>query len=97
MNNSSTSLAEMSAKYQSAEVNLLLPMSHETRLNPFYKLDEMTVAVDTSANSGDIFKVGTQKEGNEWVEFFSPAKPLLMKISTAAGIQFDPNHTYGEN
>jgi hypothetical protein len=27
---------------------------------------------------------------------FLPAKPLLMKIAAAAGIQFDPAHTGGE-
>lgn len=61
----------------------------------------MEVPVDTSENSGDVFKVGSVKSGTNqqgkdiWVETYSPAKPLLMKLAAAAGIQFDPEHTYG--
>lgn len=81
--------------------NLLMPMSTETQLNPFYKLTVSSVTADVSENSGDIFKVGTSKvtgpNGKDiWVDVFSPAKPLLMKLAAAAGIQFDPSNTYGE-
>lgn len=76
--------------------NLLMPMATETQLNPFYKLTITTVQADISEHSGDIFKVGSTKIGNSWVEMYSPAKPLLMKLAAAAGIQFDPSNTYGE-
>ena len=94
----SNALAEIQQKY--AGCNLLLPATTEVQLNPFYKITVMEVPVDLSENSGDVFKVGSIKiklpNGKEtYVETFSPAKPLLMKIAAAAGIQFDPERTYG--
>lgn len=90
-------LAEIQQKY--AGCNLLMPASTEVQLNPFYKITVMEVPVDVSENSGDVFKVGSIKQnqnGREvYVDTFSPAKPLLMKLAAAAGIQFDPEHTYG--
>lgn len=91
MNNN---VQEIKNQYQNC--NLLMPTSTETQINPFYKFTVTTVNADVSENSGDIFKVGTQKNGNSWVDVFSPAKPLLMKLAAAAGIQFDPSNTYGE-
>ena len=94
------SLAEMQSKYK--DCNLLLPVSTEAQINPFYALTVMEVKADLSENSGDIFKVGSINTGMKgpddkdiWAETFSPAKPLLMKLATAAGIHFDPNNTYG--
>lgn len=84
-----------------AGYNLLMPAATEVQLNPFYKITVMEVPVDVSENSGDIFKVGMVKDGKGpdgkdiYVDSFSPAKPLLMKLAAAAGIQFDPEHTYG--
>lgn len=86
-------LQEIKNKYK--ECNILLPVSSEVQLNPFYKYTVMEVTADLSENSGDIFKVGSVKQGNNYVDVFSPAKPLLMKLAAAAGIQFDPNNTYG--
>lgn len=90
-------LAEIQQKY--AGCNLLMPASTEVQLNPFYKITVMEVPVDLSENSGDVFKVGsvkqTQNGRDVYVDTFSPAKPLLMKLAAAAGIQFDPEHTYG--
>lgn len=100
MENRSNAMAQIQQKY--AGCNLLMPAATEVQLNPFYKITVMEVTADTSENSGDIFKVGSVKSGQMdkngkdiWVETFSPAKPLLMKIAAAAGIQFDPDHTYG--
>lgn len=100
MENKSNAMAEIQQKY--ANCNLLMPAATEVQLNPFYKITVMEVTADTSENSGDIFKVGSVKSGQTdrngkdiWVETFSPAKPLLMKLAAAAGIQFDPDHTYG--
>lgn len=93
MNNQTNSLAVIQEKYK--ECNLLMPVSTEVQLNPFYKYTVMEVNADIKEGSGDIFKVGSTKVGNNYVDVFSPAKPLLMKLASAAGIQFDPNNTYG--
>lgn len=86
-------LAEIQQKY--AGCNLLMPVSTEVQLNPFYKITVMEVAMDTSEKSGDIFKVGSVKVGKTYIDTFCLAKPALMKLAAAAGIQFDPDHTYG--
>lgn len=97
MNNNSNALAEIQTKYQNC--NLLIPAATSVQINPFYKCTVMEVVADTSANSGDIFKVGNTKVGEDqqgkaiYADVFSPAKPLLMKLSTAAGIQFHPEYT----
>jgi hypothetical protein len=92
-----TSLVSIKQKYKTSGVHLLLPTVFEEQLNPFHKLSVMEVIADLTPDSGDVFKVGGQyvKKGDKdiWVEYFSPAKPLLMKIATAAGIQFNPNFT----
>lgn len=99
MENNSNAIAEIQKKYTGC--NLLMPAATEVQLNPFYKITVMEVTADLSENSGDIFKVGSVKTGTTqqgkdiWEETYSPAKPLLMKIAAAAGIQFDPDHTYG--
>lgn len=96
MNNSNT-LAEIQSKYQNC--NLLIPAATSVQINPFYKCTVMEVVADTSENSGDIFKVGSAKTGEDrngkaiYKDVFSPAKPLLMKLATAAGIQFHPEYT----
>lgn len=96
MNNSNV-LTEIQSKYQ--DCNLLIPSATSVQINPFYKCTVMEVVADTSENSGDIFKVGNVKVGEDqngkavYAEVFSPAKPLLMKLATAAGIQFHPQYT----
>ena len=96
MNNSNT-VAEIQSKYKNC--NLLIPAATLVQLNPIYKCTVMEVVADTSQNSGDIFKVGNTKVGEDqngkaiYADVFSPAKPLLMKLATAAGIQFHPNYT----
>lgn len=92
----SNALAEIQLKYQNC--NLLIPAATSVQINPFYKCTVMEVVPDTSENSGDIFKVGNTKIGEKdgkavYVDVFSPAKPLLMKLATAAGIQFHPEYT----
>lgn len=95
--NNSNALAEMQSKYQNC--NLLIPAATSVQINPFYKCTVMEVVADTSENSGDIFKVGSTKTGEDrngnaiYKDVFSPAKPLLMKLATAAGIQFHPEYT----
>ncbi|TCX51974.1 MULTISPECIES: hypothetical protein [unclassified Dehalobacter] len=93
-------LMEVQSKFSGADVNLLMPISNEAQINPFYKFTVMEVKADVSEKSGDIFKVGSVKTGTAngkdiYSDVFSPAKPLLMKLAAAAGIQFDPNNTFG--
>ena len=93
----STILAEIQSKYQNC--NLLIPAATSVQINPFYKCTVMEVMADTSENSGDIFKVGNIKIGEDgngktiYADVFSLAKPLLMKLATAASIQFHPEYT----
>lgn len=93
----SNALAEIQSKYQNC--NLLIPAATSVQINPFYKCTVMEVVPDISDNSGDIFKVGNTKVGEDrngkavYVDVFSLAKPLLMKLATAAGIQFHPEYT----
>lgn len=93
----SNALAEIQSKYQNC--NLLIPAATSVQINPFYKCTVMEVVADTSEKSGDIFKVGNTKVGEDqsgkavYADVYSPAKPLLMKLATAAGIQFHPEYT----
>ena len=93
----SYAMAEIQSKYQNC--NLLIPSATSVQINPFYKCTIMEVVADTSENSGDIFKVGNVKVGEDqrgkavYADVFSLAKPLLMKLATAAGIQFHPQYT----
>lgn len=95
--NNSSSLTEIQSKYPNC--NLLVPAATSVQINPFYKCTVMEVVADTSERSGDIFSVGKVKVGEhsdgkaKYEEVFSPAKPLLMKLATAAGIQFHPEYT----
>lgn len=95
--NNSNALTEMQSKYQNC--NMLIPAATSVQINPFYKCTVMTVQADTSPNSGDIFSVGKVKTGEDhqgkaiYSDVYSLAKPLLMKLATAAGIQFHPVHT----
>lgn len=83
MNNSNT-LAEIQSKYQ--DCNLLIPAATSVQINPFYKCTVMEVVADISQSSGDIFKVGNTKVGEDrngkavYVDIFSLAKPLLMSF-----------------
>lgn len=95
------SLPEVIKEYKG--YNLLIPTATDVQLNPFYKFHIEEVAVDLSETSGDIFKVSPidsgrkDNKGNKiYVDAFSLSKPLLNKLAMAAGIQFNPEKTYGE-
>lgn len=96
-NNNSNALAEIRSKYPNC--NLLVPAVTSVQINPFYKCTVIEVVADISEQSGDIFSVGKVKTGEDqngkekYDEVFSLAKPLLMKLATAAGIQFYPEYT----
>jgi len=93
----STSITNIKERYKDGSVHLLLPTVFEEQLNPFHKLQVMEVVADLAPDGGDVFKVGGQYvkvNGKDvWADLFSPAKPLLMRIALAAGIQFNPVHT----
>lgn len=95
--NNSNALSEIQSKYQNC--NLLIPAATSVQINPFYKCTIMEVAADTSQNSGDIFKVGSTKVGEDrngkaiYEEVYSLAKPFIMKLAATAGVIFHPEHT----
>jgi hypothetical protein len=95
--NNQNALAEIQSKYQNC--NLLIPSATSVQINPFYKCSVMEVVADVSENSGDVFSVGRVKTGEDrngkavYEDVYSLAKPLLMKLATAAGIQFHPEYT----
>lgn len=95
--NNSNVLTDIQSKYPNC--NLLVPAATSVQINPFYKCTIMEVVADVSERSGDIFSVGKVKTGEDqngkgiYEEVFSPAKPLLMKLATSAGIQFHPEYT----
>lgn len=93
----SNTLAEIQSRYQ--DCNLLIPSATSVQINPFYKRTDQTVVADTSENSGDIFKVGNTKVGEDqsgkavYADVYALAKPFLYKLATEAGIQFHPQYT----
>ena len=98
----SGSLSEVIRAY--SDHNLLVPAATDVQLNPFYKYHVEEVAVDLSENSGDIYKVNRIPTGKKdgkgkeiWQDTYSLSKPLLNKLAMAAGIQFNPQQTYGRS
>ena len=70
------SLPEVITAYKN--YNLLVPTATDVQLNPFYKFHVEEVPVDLGENSGDIFKVGSVKTGEQdergkdiWEDVFS--------------------------
>lgn len=99
MNDLIAGLQEVQARYKN--YNLLIPTATDVQLNPFYRYHVEEVPVDIDENSGDIFKVGSTKVGQNngkdvYADVYSLTKPLLNKLAMAAGIQFNPKETYGE-
>ena len=91
-------LAEIKARYP--DCNLLIPQSSNEQVSPFMSYNITQVQADLSENSGDVFKVGSTKIGNQYVDVFSISKPLLNKMAQAAGISFDPGSmhtTFSDN
>lgn len=101
MNDIYSSLQEVQKKYQN--YNLLIPTATDVQLNPFYKYHIEEVPVDLDETRGDIFKVGQSPSGKKtadgkdiYIDQYSLCKPLLYKLAMAAGIQFNPDNTYGK-
>lgn len=100
MKNELYSLSEMEQRFKN--YNLLLPQSTDVQISPFYSYHVEIVPCDTGNTSGDIFKVGTANTGRKgpdgkdiWADVFALTKPMLNKLAMAAGIQFNPDQTFG--
>lgn len=66
------------------QVNMLVPTTSLQQVSPWHAARVSMVQADP--DGGDSFKVGSRQENGKWIEIFSPAKPLLMKIAATAGI-----------
>lgn len=73
--------------------NVLYPSQSIIEISPLQKLSFEVVTIDPDPNNKEVFKVGSHKEGENWVDDYALAKPALEKIAHAAGIIFDPNTT----
>ena len=85
-----------------SQYNLLLPQSTDVQISPFYSYHVEIVPCDVSEHSGDIFKTGSVNSGMKdnrgnfiWVDTYALTKPMLNKLAMAAGIQFNPDQTFG--
>jgi hypothetical protein len=47
------------------------------------------VPINCDPAGGDIYKVGSKKEGNAWINLYSLAKPALNRLAGAAAINWD--------
>ncbi len=75
---------------KSNNYNLAIPFTETRQINPFYAVSVSLVTADTSDEAGHVYKVGSKKEGNQWIYLYSLTKPFLQKLATEAGIQFAP-------
>ena len=75
-------------KYKPDQVNMLVPTQHLQQVSPWHAIRVSEVKANPDPAAGDVFKVGSRYDvkAKKWEDLFCPAKPLLMKISTAAGI-----------
>ncbi|MBQ8924065.1 MAG: hypothetical protein IJ053_04650, partial [Lachnospiraceae bacterium] len=70
--------------------NLALAFTEERQLNPFYKTYVKEVLINPNESAGEVFKVGSKKDGDNWKDIYALTKPALQKLATEAGIQFKP-------
>lgn len=74
------------------QYNLALPFMETRQLNPYYKVTLKQVVIDTDESAGLIYKTGSKKEGNGYVDVYALTKPAVQKLGTEAGIQFMPSN-----
>lgn len=74
------------AEYDPSKVNLLVPTQQIQQVSPWHAARVSEVRVDPDPNKGDVFKVGSRKNGNQWENLYALSKPALMRIASAAGI-----------
>ena len=73
-------------QFDQNEVNMLVPTTSLQQVSPWHAARVSMVQADPDPESGDVYKVGGKKVNGKWVDVFSPAKPLLMRVAAAAGI-----------
>lgn len=70
-----------------ARYELLLPaLPVDSQLGWGYAPSVSVITIDDNPLNGEVFKVGSRKNGNEWVDLYAYAKPGLLKLASAAGI-----------
>jgi hypothetical protein len=76
------------------QYNVLYPSQQVVRVSPLQRLTLEIVKIDPSPDKGrDVFKVGSRKEGDTYVDLLALGKPALQSIAHAAGIVWSPEHT----
>lgn len=81
-------IQELALKYNPKEVNLLVPTQNIQQVSPWHAVRISEVRANPDPDAGDVYKVGSRydTEKKVFVDLYSPAKPLLMKVAAAAGI-----------
>ncbi len=73
--------------------NVLIPTVTMTQISPYHRIRVEQVQLDPDPDSGDVFKVGAKKVGNNWQDVLSLSKTAILKLGTAAGIVWNWNET----
>ncbi len=78
--------AMIQLKDYEGKYNVLFPTVQMSQISPFHRVRVEEVKIDPNPTSGDVFKVGSRKVGNDWEDTLSLSKTAVMRLSTAAGI-----------
>jgi len=78
-------------KFAEQRYNVLLPASGLQQENAMLQPRLEVVFIDSNPDSGDVFRAGSRpgKDNGESEGLFSLSKPALMRLSVAAGIQWN--------
>lgn len=73
--------------------NVLIPTVTMQQISPYHRIRVEQVKIDPNPDSGDVFKVGSKKVGNNWQDVLSLSKTAILKLATAAGIVWNWQET----
>ncbi len=73
--------------------NVLIPTVTMTQISPYHRIRVEQVKIDPNPDSGDVFKVGSKKVGDNWQDVLSLSKTAILKLATAAGIVWNWQET----
>lgn len=73
--------------------NVLIPTVTMQQISPFHRIRVEEVKINPNPDSGDVYKVGSKKVGNQWKDVLSLSKTAIMKLSQAAGIVWNWQET----
>lgn len=79
--------------------NVLIPTVTMQQISPYHRIRVEQVKLDPDPDSGDVFRVGGKKVGEDsrgkaiWQDVLSLSKTAIMKLSQAAGIVWNWNET----